>query len=86
MAKLSNLTTHSLLVEWKLTVLSFFSLRFICAANLSTFFTVYPRCEYMQMSNQISRIHDVAKTSQQEQTFVLQCSSLFFARLILVYK
>ena len=71
---------NSLLVNWKLTVLSFFFTvyfsriyRFVkSASHFSSRFTCAKN-----MSNQISRIRmAVKKTSRQEQTFI-QCSSLF---------
>ena len=72
----------SLVVEYKLTVLSFFSSQFIFleytdSSNQRDFFSSrLTRAE--NMSIQISRIRVTPKkTSEQEQAFFLQCSSLF---------
>ena len=78
-----------LLVDWRLTDLSFFFLRFvlkyilkfICPniiRNLFNQLTFFLRLTlFTNMSNQISQIRVIAKTFASRANFFLQCSSLF---------
>ena len=72
---------YSLLIDWKLTALSFFLhglfvLKYAKSSNQRDFFSRFT-C-FSNMSNQNSRIRVTAKKPlQQEQTFFLQCSFLF---------
>ena len=72
----------SLLEDWNLTVLFFFSLRFACSSNTPirsisvTFFFHGPLFFKYVESNQSNTL-DREKPSQQNQTIFLHCSSLF---------
>ena len=77
-----SLTIDFLLVDWKRAVLYFFSSTArlfqnmtICVISVTFFFTGAPFYEYVQSNH--SNTWNREKPLQKEQSFFLQCSSLF---------
>ena len=77
---------HRLFINWlktvnfvffSFTVHLFYSMS-ICSIRGRFFFTVHSSYKYVQLNQRNTLEHKNKKSFQQEQTFFLQCSSLFF--------